>query len=211
MIPKTIWQTHEWRYEDLPEIYAENSKIWQKQNPDWKYIYHNSEERRQFLIVNNFLQSQTALVRYDNMFKQQQADFWRAAVVYFHGGAYIDMDSIPKGDNMLDKAIEEAEALNKPYSIICTYDPNHLGIGCNNSHFIGKQNSEFLKELLDKYHIGFHKEWDYGLDIQIQRLETIVTSTNFGRTALYRDDVAFTFGALYHGDEYKPENWQSLT
>jgi hypothetical protein len=210
-IPKVIWQTHEWEYSDLPEIYLENSKKWQQENLDWVYRYHSSKDRRDFLLNNNFLQSKTAITRYDNMFKQQQADFWRVAVVYLNGGAYIDMDSIPKGQNMLDKAVVDADSLGTPYSIICTYDPNHLGVGCNNSHFIGKTKSEFLKNLLDKYYIGFHKEWDYELDIQIKRLEFIVNSINFGRTALYRDDVAFTFGELYHGDEYKPENWESLT
>ena len=211
-IPKIMWQTHEWEYEKLPDIYLKNTQSWKEHNPDWEYRYHNSGERRSFLIKNNFLRSQKSIDLYDKMDKQLQSEIWRAGVIWFYGGAYIDMDSIPREMNLLSKSIENAENLNKPYSIICTNDPMHLKIGCNNAHFIGKKNSEFLRALLDKYELPLHKKWPaHNEDIHIQRIEFIINSKNFARMALYRDDIAFVFGDVFHGDDYKPENWRELT
>ena len=46
MIPKTIFQTHEKKYEDLPDFIKTLSKTWINLNPNYQYVYMDSNERR---------------------------------------------------------------------------------------------------------------------------------------------------------------------
>ena len=206
-IPKIIWQTHEVSYNDLDNVYKKNISIWLTKNIEWQHRYFNAEERKNFLINNGFLKSDLALKHYDNLHPINQADLWRVAVVWLNGGAWVDIDSRPSEDNTLNKAIEKAGETKIDYTIICTYDPNHLHIGCNNAHFIGVKGSNFLKYLLDKWTSALHADWkaiEYSK--KFQRLEFVLNSGEFGRSTIYRDDVAYTFPPVLHGDEYKPKN-----
>jgi len=42
MIPKIVWQTHECKYEDLPEIYKDNAETWKFDG--WDYRYHSASQ-----------------------------------------------------------------------------------------------------------------------------------------------------------------------
>lgn len=90
MIPKHIYQTHEWNYEDLPENFAKTSETWQKINPDFEYTYHNREQRDSF--VRDFDNDMWNL--YENVDPCAQADIWRYVILYKNGGHYADMDSV---------------------------------------------------------------------------------------------------------------------
>jgi hypothetical protein len=90
MIPKIIWQTHEWDYQDLPNNFKRAAMTWQNLNPDWEYRYANAAERAK--QVESF--SPELYLFYPFMDKPTQADIWRYIVVYENGGAYADMDSI---------------------------------------------------------------------------------------------------------------------
>ncbi len=89
MIPKIIWQTHEWEYKDLPHNFNRCTQTWKNLNPEWEYRYHSAIDRA--MTVRDFDQE---LYKY-YMFadKVTQADIWRYIVLYQHGGFYTDMDS----------------------------------------------------------------------------------------------------------------------
>jgi len=45
MIPKIIWQTHEWELEDLPDTFKESVDSWKNMNPTWDYRYTSAIKR----------------------------------------------------------------------------------------------------------------------------------------------------------------------
>jgi hypothetical protein len=89
VLPKIIWQTHEWDYKDLPDNFKKSSMTWKNLNPTWEYRYVNAEERAK--QVERF--SPELYKYYPFMSKVAQADMWRYIAVYEHGGFYADMDS----------------------------------------------------------------------------------------------------------------------
>lgn len=89
MIPKTIFQTHEYEYQELPEWFKQTSMSWINLNPGWEYVYHNEKERAAY--VKN--QSPELYSIYKQIRKPHQADLWRYLIVSNEGGVYADMDS----------------------------------------------------------------------------------------------------------------------
>jgi inositol phosphorylceramide mannosyltransferase catalytic subunit len=90
-IPKIVWQTHEYNYNDLPKIYKYTSSIWKQNSHGWDYRYVTGSERRMF-IQEYFPQY---LYLYDHIGPGiYKADFWRYLVLYQFGGLYADMDSV---------------------------------------------------------------------------------------------------------------------
>jgi mannosyltransferase OCH1-like enzyme len=90
MIPKIIWQTHEWEYEELPDNFKKASMTWRNLNPTWEYKYSSASKRAE--QVEAF--SQELYKFYPFMDKVTQADVWRYVVVYQNGGFYSDMDAM---------------------------------------------------------------------------------------------------------------------
>lgn len=103
MIPKIIWQTHKWEYEDLPEIYKKTSLTWQKMNPGWEYKYLTDNEIRQMIVDLN---EKPLLEAFD---KSQdwlnKSDIYREIMVWAYGGIWADMDSVCLSP--IDKTIEK--------------------------------------------------------------------------------------------------------
>lgn len=90
MIPKIIWQTHEWEYELLPDHIKKVAENWQKLNPGYEYRYHSSKQREAEIEKFDRL-----LLQYHKLARPGvQSDIWRAIVIYKYGGYYADMDSI---------------------------------------------------------------------------------------------------------------------
>jgi mannosyltransferase OCH1-like enzyme len=95
IIPKIIWQTHEYEYEDLPEIYKRNSNLWKSNTEGWEYKYHSVKDRRNFIEI----EFPEYLYLYDHIVPSiYKSDFWRYLILYRHGGIYSDMDSVLKID-----------------------------------------------------------------------------------------------------------------
>ncbi len=90
LIPKIIWQTHEWEYSDLPQNFLSVTMTWKNLNPDWEYRYVSAKERAEYVKNANPSLYKMYLLS-DNV---SQADMWRYLVTYEHGGVYADMDSI---------------------------------------------------------------------------------------------------------------------
>lgn len=142
-ISKIIWQTHNYDFNNLPKTYKENVSLWKSRNPDWEYVYHNAEQRKQFLIDNNFITNSSGENRYDHLHALTQSEIWRVAILWKNGGCYADLDSIPMISDALNKAIVEANDLKIGHSIICTNDQEHKKIGSNNANFIAPKESAF--------------------------------------------------------------------
>lgn len=90
--PKIIWQTHQWEYNELPELYKKTSKTWQIMNPDWEYKYiPNSDMRKEIEKIG----MDELLIAFDLMPTwMAKSDIYREAMIYFYGGLWADMDSV---------------------------------------------------------------------------------------------------------------------
>ena len=150
MIPKIIWQTHEWEWDNLPEKYKKQSTSWKKHNPGWNYKYCSSKKRLEHMesFGKKYLES---YLKIDD--KIMQSDFWRYSVIYNFGGIYIDMDTICIKDNYLDTYLD----LNKEL-IVC--GSSKLRNTTNNHAFAGEKKSPFLKEFIDVVINNINKEYN---------------------------------------------------
>ena len=111
-IPQIIWQTHESK--KLPKSTKDAINKLKKKNPEFKYIFHDKNDRRKF-ILNNF--NKNVLNAYDKIYPGAgKADIWRFAVLYKYGGIYSDVDTIIKDDsekliNLIDKDDEFIQSI----------------------------------------------------------------------------------------------------
>lgn len=141
MIPKIIWQTHNYQYDDLPDHFLKATKSWRYLNPTWEYRYVPSDERDLFV--------KQELPDIYQVYKKSppvfQSDLWRYLVVYKYGGVYADMDSvcIKPLDYMLKDYNGESLIHLKPYE----GESHQVGL-INNSHFAAVKNCKTLKDIL---------------------------------------------------------------
>jgi mannosyltransferase OCH1-like enzyme len=135
VIPKKIFQTHEYKYEELPENYKKTSMSWKILNPGWEYIYHDKDQRAQY-VLNNMPEIYNL---YKQVKKMNQADIWRYLILNLEGGVYADMDSFcitPMDYILLD--------LPDHIDVVCTKteEKEHT----NNSNFAAVKGSKILKQ-----------------------------------------------------------------
>ena len=137
MIPKIVWQTHECKYEDLPEMYKDNAETWKFDG--WDYRYHSASQRKRF-IEKHFPEY---LYIYENIkFGIYKADFWRLLVLYKFGGLYADIDS-----RHLNHHIDDAkEYLESESSFIIP--SNFLPDGYPNGWIMSTRRNRLLKEII---------------------------------------------------------------
>jgi hypothetical protein len=145
MIPKIIWQTHEWEYKDLPHNFIRCTQTWKNLNPEWEYRYHSAIDRA--IAVRDF---DLELYQY-YMFadKVTQSDIWRYVVLYQHGGLYSDMDSfcVEPIDFSIKKMYKNNEML---CSELLINKQDNIIEQVNNSHFAAIPNSYIIKDILEK-------------------------------------------------------------
>lgn len=172
MIPKHIYQTHEWNYEDLPENFRRTSETWQKINPEFKYIYHNREQRD--FVVREFDNDMWFL--YNNVDPCAKADIWRYIILYQNGGHYADMDSvcttsldnwhenillnhndfaIPFGLS-INPAIENIYPAPIKETVFHKYMLKLENYWANNSNFAAVSNSKVLEKTLNNILSEYH-------------------------------------------------------
>lgn len=101
MIPKIIWQTHNYLYDDMPIHVKKCMKTWINVNPGWEHRYVNHIEREAFVKSK----SEKLYNLYTRSAPIAQSDIWRLLALYEFGGVYADMDSlcIKPLDYMLQK------------------------------------------------------------------------------------------------------------
>jgi mannosyltransferase OCH1-like enzyme len=146
MIPKKIFQTHEYAYEELPIHFKATSRSWQILNPDWEYVYHDKNDRDQFVIN----ECPEIYPLYKKVKKMYQADIWRYLIVYKEGGIYADMDSFcvsPMSYILKDFPTSFDIAVTEEDS------NNHT----NNANFAAIQKSKVLKDSIDSL-LSWYKE-----------------------------------------------------
>jgi mannosyltransferase OCH1-like enzyme len=138
MIPKKIFQTHEYRYEDLPEHYKQTSLSWQNLNPGWEYVYHDKDQRSKYIIENK----PELYELYKSVKGAHKADIWRYLIVSLEGGVYADMDSfcITPMDYILEGLSDHIDLVSTK-----TEAKEHT----NNANFAGVKGSKILKQCLE--------------------------------------------------------------
>ena len=139
MIPKIIFQTHEYKYEELPEWFKQTSMSWRNLNPGWEYVYHSEEERSYYVRTQNPELYET----YKKVNKPHQADIWRYLIVKNEGGVYADMDSfctVPM-DYILDDLPDHIDLVST-----LTEKLEHT----NNANFAAVKNSKILTQCIEK-------------------------------------------------------------
>lgn len=91
MIPKKIWQTSAFEYQELPYYLKVMTETWKDLNPDYEYEYVSDKDCKQMLLkdygseyVDLYNSIKIGFVR---------ADFWRYLTLKKHGGFYADIDT----------------------------------------------------------------------------------------------------------------------
>lgn len=184
MIPKIIWQSHNYKYNDLPDVFFKNLKTWETINPSWEHKYINNYERDDF-IKNNFSDLYRIFKKIDN--PVFQCDFWRYLVVYKYGGVYADMDSIciKPLDYML-KNYNDQDFIRLSDEVKPSWPHNFPG----NSHYAAKPNSYILKKIIDD--IVKNKDKDF----EKISFDTYIKNSMLEETTLF-------FDASFHATELK--------
>lgn len=201
MISKIIWQTHEYKYEDLPTHMLNISNTWKNLNPGWDYRYEDAEQR--LATVKAFDQTLYEYYIHKDTAKVTQADIWRYVVTYQHGGVYADLDSIC--NKPLDDLIEN---IYYRQDMVCTQSmimkDGSNTVWLNNSNFATTKNSEIMKMILDRISYGFilYKN-NPSIPFNIKEygpwnsFNTVVLEyASTGR-------ISFMFDAAIHSDWYK--------
>ena len=145
MIPKKIFQTYENKYEDLPKHYKQTSLSWQRLNPGWTYIYHNKNQRGEY--VKTF--SPELYKLYNNVENPFQADIWRYLILKNEGGVYADMDSfcsVPM-DYVLKDITNDIDIVSTSKEKI--FIGTQIQIHINNANFAAVKESKVLNECIE--------------------------------------------------------------
>lgn len=183
MIPKIIWQTHNYTIENMPENVKNVCANWINLNPGWKYNYINHIEREEF--VKKYPE---ILPYYLSLSPKLQSDIWRYLITYEYGGLYADMDAIciKPIDYMLESIDKDAELIVMPKEL------NH-GI-TNNAMYLIKDHSFFMKSIIDRLHMiakrpdAWNDEW-FPFNLFVSSLEDI-------------DNVYYEFTAARHSGDF---------
>lgn len=205
MIPRIIWQTHEWAEQDLLERHIKSTKSWKTVCSNWEYRYVPASERRAMVETHY-----PSLLEVYDKFRSphevglpgiggmMQADIWRMVVVYTFGGIYADMDSL---------------CLISPDDIDTIYPDKELITMGPKVFFHDRMNSDQLNNLLDLQIAGPQSAFSLGKfrvllsmfagqpgnSVLGEVLETIAsgdykTEDVFSRVALsHPDKVAYDF------------------
>ena len=92
-IPSKIFQT--WETCDIEQEFQQIINKWKENNPDYEYIFHDAEQRLQF-IQDNF--EENVLNAYKKIIPgAYKCDLWRYCILYIYGGFYADIDTLCMG------------------------------------------------------------------------------------------------------------------
>lgn len=139
MIPKIIFQTHEYKYKELPENFKHTVGSWKNLNPGWEYRYYDKEARNQYVLEN----SPELHKIYKQCKSTHKADIWRYLILYNEGGVYADMDSFCNTpmDYLLRDIPEHIDIVTTEVE-----DKDHI----NNANFAAVKNSKVLLSCINE-------------------------------------------------------------
>lgn len=111
MIPYNIFQT--WETKDLSPGLEYLANLWRAHNPDFKYHLFDKDDRDAF-IKQHF--DNAVYTAYSRLIPGGlKADLWRYCVLYVHGGACIDIDTL---------CMNSMKPFLKNYDFVATVDLN---------------------------------------------------------------------------------------
>jgi hypothetical protein len=192
MIPKKIFQTHEYTYEELPINFKETSRSWQILNPDWEYIYHDKNDRDRFVIN----ECPEIYPLYENVKKMYQADIWRYLIVHKEGGVYADMDSF-----CISPMNHVLKDFPKNFDIAVTEEDlkNHT----NNANFAAIQKSKVLKDCINLLLSWYKDNSDKGIGDAIFTRAGSQIHDAFSRSVHNNIGIATRIMKASHSSTYK--------
>jgi hypothetical protein len=191
MIPKIIFQTHEYKYEELPLWFKQTSMSWRNLNPGWEYVYHDVAQRSKYVKDK----SPELYKIYQEIRKPHQADIWRYLILKEYGGVYADMDSfctVPM-DYILDVLPDHIE-------IVCTRTEKQQHT--NNANFAVIKNSKILNGCLEDILIANRKERN--------RPEEQIIHQCFSNSIMNNAGVVSKTMKAEHGHSYKTKFDQNI-
>jgi len=193
VIPKIIFQTHEYNYEELPYWFKQTSMSWQNLNPGWGYVYHNMAQRSEY-VKNN---SPKLYKTYKEVRKPHQADIWRYLILKNEGGVYADMDSFCSTplDYILNEIPENIDLVSTKIE-----ERNHT----NNSNFAAVKNSKIMIECIQQI-IDANDEGKR----RIQPEEKIIHGC-FSNGVMNNPDIVSKTMKAYHGQSFKTRFDQNI-
>lgn len=198
VIEKIIWQTHDYKYENLPAHFKKCMSSWKILNPDWEHRYVDHEERKVFMQ-----EKYPELYEvYKSKWHMYQADVWRVAVVHEFGGVYVDMDTfcaMPLNYMLQDKN----------YDCLITEPMDNERNGnthINNAMFAAPSKCKNLKNIIDETMNQYQR---YVADLKefskqktgAPSITDIDVHTIFSKESLKNYNPFFNAG--YHGSSYK--------
>lgn len=143
MIPKIIWQTHQWKEDKLPYPYNKTILAWKNLFLDWDYNYCDRFKRIEMvkeLDPDN-------LIFFLDLSKTRQSDYWRYLTMYHYGGLYVDADCIPTGTGitLFDDELYE-------YGLIVENVPvNDFDSDIPNGYFLCEPGNKVLGYIVENY------------------------------------------------------------
>ena len=205
MIPKIIWQTHEYDYDDLPELYKINSQTY-KDLDGWEYRYRSSEQRKSF-IAQHFPEY---MYLYEYIKPGiYQSDFWRYLVLYKCGGFYADMDS----RLFYDKDNHFARSINDPNATFNAVTAETVPF--NNCIILCSKENPIMKEIIEamlskcqkfyeqEYEVFRHSKWIHATGPKVY--SSVITKNIENISYIYgHKDEHDRLGAV-HDDIYKDD------
>jgi glycosyltransferase involved in cell wall biosynthesis len=134
-IPYNLFQTFETK--DISPALQTFLDSWKERNPQYKYIFHDSNDRDQFMKEFDIRAWKAYRRLLPGAFK---ADLWRCCVLYKYGGVYADIDMVCLGkiDDFLNETTEFVLADNLDEKLLC------------NAFIAAPPGSEILRECIDR-------------------------------------------------------------
>ena len=195
-VPKIIWQTHNYLYEELPEHLKQVTQTWINLNPTWEYKYVNHIDRAEFVKTED----PVLYTHFEKLAPITQADIWRYLVTYKYGGAYADMDSVCKVplDYML-------ETLQCEHDLLATSQSGPLYY--NNCNYVVGKNSKNLEIIIrsmkdEDYLTGNLNVWACPLTRFVQQASKSDTACRDFYGALHAVELKSAFDDTFEVDYY---------
>jgi hypothetical protein len=186
MIPKKIFQTHQYKYDELPKWFKQTSDSWINLNPGWEYIYYDAEMRFKYVKEH----SPELYKIYHDVVKPHQADIWRYLIVKNEGGVYADMDSfctVPM-DYILNGLTDHIDLVSTP-----TEKREHT----NNANFAAVKNSKILTKCIEDIIDANHEK------IKRNNPDQQIIHQCFSDGVMNNPDIVYKTMRAEHGYSYK--------
>jgi len=134
-IPYNLFQTFETK--DISPALQAFLDTWKERNPQYTYIFHDSNDREQFMKEFDIRAWKAYRRLIPGAFK---ADLWRCCVLYKYGGVYADIDMVCVGkiDDFLNETTEFVLADNLDEKLLC------------NAFIATAPGSEILRDCIDR-------------------------------------------------------------